>query len=179
MKKTIVSFFALLFLIFVPTVMYLMEYSTPVRATQTNIVYNLPYPGILPDNPLYVFKIIRDRLLELGTRDNIKKAQLYLLFSDKRIAMALALSRKGKDMQAVDTAAKAEKYFQKIPSLLITAKKQGSGSSSEFVDGLKLSNAKHREILDTFLKELPQGSNDAINAVIKINKDVQKALSTL
>lgn len=155
-----------------------MDY-TPVNAIQESVIYNLPYPGILPDNPLYIFKAIRDQLMIFGTRDNVKKAQLYLLLSDKRIAMAIELAKKGKEKQAVETAGRAEKYFFQIPQLLTDAKKQGSGSSSEFIQTLKLSNEKHREILDSFLKNLPQGLNDSVNGVIQINVQVKRSLGKL
>lgn len=178
MKKIVVTISFIFFIFLIPFITYVMEY-VPVIAVQETVVYNLPYPGILPDHPLYIFKVIRDQLMIFGTRDNVKKAHLYLLLSDKRIAMAIALSKKGKEKQAIEVASKAEKYFFNIPQLLIDAKKQGSGSSSEFIQTLKLSNAKHKEILDSFLKDLPQGLNDAINSVIKINEQVKKSVDTL
>lgn len=178
MKKIVITLFAALFIFLIPFLTYLMDY-TPVNAVQETVIYNLPYPGILPDNPLYIFKAVRDQFLIFGTRDNVKKAHLYLLLSDKRIAMAIALSKKGKEKQAIEVIGKAEKYFVKIPQLLIDAKKQGSGSSSEFIQTLRLSNAKHKEILATFLKDLPQGLNDSVNGVLQINEQVKKSLETL
>lgn len=83
--------------------------------TSEKVVYELPYPGILPDNPLYFVKIVRDRIIEFLTRDNIKKAQLYLLFSDKRAASALVLVQNGKNSLAITTLSKGEKYFDQIP----------------------------------------------------------------
>lgn len=178
MKKIVITLFVTLFIFLIPFLTYVIDY-TPVNAVQETVIYTLPYPGILPDNPLYIFKAIRDQLIIFGTRDNVKKAQLYLLLSDKRIGMAISLSKKGKEKQAIEVAGKAEKYFFNIPQLLIDAKKQGSGSSSEFIQTLKLSNAKHREILDSFLKDLPQGLNNAINEVIKINEQVKKSIDKL
>ncbi len=177
MKKVFVTLFAILFIFLIPFMTYVMEY-VPVRANQEKVIYNLPYPGLLPDHPLYIVKAIRDNLLVLATRDNVKKAELYLLLSDKRVAMAVVLAKKGKEKQAIEVAGKSEKYFVKIPQLLIDAKKQGAGASSEFVTTLKLSNAKHREILENFLKELPQGLSDSINSVIIINEQIKKSLET-
>ncbi len=179
MKKALVSLIAILFLFSAPMMVYLLEYSSPVDATQEHVTYVLPYPGILPDNPLYFFKVIRDRLLDLATRDNVKKAELYLLFSDKRIAMAQDLAQKAKDKLALDTAMKAEEYFQQIPKLVTDAKKEGSGPTSSFVETLKLSNAKHQEILQQFLMEFPQGSSDQINAILQLNRQTQRVLQTL
>ena len=178
MKKIVITLCLIFFVFFTFLFVSVMEFNS-VAAVQETVVYNLPYPGILPDNPLYILKAIRDQLVIFGTRENVKKAHLYLLLSDKRIAMAIALSKKGKEKQAIDIAGKAEKYFFNIPQLLIDAKKQGSGSSSEFIQTLKLSNAKHREILDSFLKDFPQGLNDSINGVIKINEQVKNAVDRL
>ncbi|MBI3366257.1 hypothetical protein HY041_01340 [Candidatus Roizmanbacteria bacterium] len=179
MRKIVVLILSLLFILLIPFVTYVMEY-VPVKAiNKEKVLYNLPYPGILPDNPLYLVKALRDRFLELGTRDNTKKAELYLLYSDKRFAMAIALSKKGNEKRAVETASKGEKYFFKIPPLLVDAKKQGTGTSSEFIETLRLSNSKHQEILETFIKELPQGLNESINGILEINSKIKKSLETL
>ena len=140
------------------------------------VVYILPYPGILPDHPLYFVKTVRDRMIDWVTRDNLKKAEYYLLFSDKRAAMATSLAKKGKDNLAISTYSKAEKYFQKIPELLREAKKQGAGPGSEFVNNLKLSNAKHYEIGENLLRDLPQGSSAEINQILKLNQETKKEL---
>ncbi len=146
---------------------------------QDKVVYNLPYPGILPDNPLYIVKIIRDRIWEFVTRDNLKKAELFLLFSDKRVAMAESLADKGKEMLAVSTLSKAEKYFQQIPDLMKNSKKQGVAASADFVNKVKASNIKHQEVIATFLKELPQGQADALNVILNLNLKTKKDLQSL
>jgi hypothetical protein len=151
----------------------------PIVINEQKVIYNLPYPGILPDNPLYIFKIIRDRAREITTRDYLKKADLYLLFSDKRAAMALALVDNGKDKLAVSTLSKAEKYFEKIPDILKTSKKQGVSPSSDAVNRLKLSNSKHREIAQDLLKKLPQGQDDAINQILNLNDKIRALLEKL
>ena len=67
-----------------------------IRIESKKISYDLPYAGMLPDNPLFFIKNVRDKILEFATRDQIKKASLYLLFADKRIRMAIELSKKRK-----------------------------------------------------------------------------------
>ena len=47
--------------------------------------YLLPYPGMLPDNPLYMLKAMRDRVINFLIADSQKKAEFYLLQSDKRL----------------------------------------------------------------------------------------------
>ncbi len=142
-------------------------------------MYNLPYPGILPDHPLYPLKAIRDKLTDLTTRDYVKKANIYLLFSDKRAAMSVALLKKGKNQLAIDTFSKGEKYFLKIPDLLVTSKKQGVSASSDFIVTLKLSNAKHRELINEVAGELPQGQNQEMLEILKMNQEIKDKLEKL
>ena len=146
---------------------------------QERVVYNLPYPGLLPDHPLYFLKAIRDRFLDISTRDYSKKAELYLLLSDKRVAMALSLADEGKDNLAISTLSKAEKYFLKIPPLLQTSKKQGVTATAELVDRLKLSNAKHHMVASELLKKLPQGRGGEIKEIIDMNAQIKTQLQKL
>lgn len=148
------------------------------NAPQQKILYTLPYPGLLPDHPLYIIKTVRDRVLDFTTRDTIKKAELYLVLSDKRAAMSLALADKGKQKMAVTTFEKGEKYFLKIPDLLKISKEQGVSPSSEFITKLKLSNAKHEEVGKTLLKKLNNGETGNINQALLITEQVKKQLNT-
>lgn len=169
-------FFTLLPFTFPPPA---VDYAQPIKLTGEKVIYNLPYPGLLPDHPLYFVKIVRDRMQEFITRDNLKKAELYLLLSDKRVAMAQALAKNGKDRNAITTISKAEKYFEKIPRLLVDSKKQGVAASSEFVSRLRLSNAKHKEVIETFLKELPQGNATEVNEILEKNRSIKSRLDRL
>lgn len=153
--------------------------TAPLMISQEKVVYNLPYPGILPDHPLYFIKVIRDRLLEIGTREPMKKAELYFLLSDKRVAMATELSKKGKDNLAMSTFSKGEKYFLKVPPLVKISEKQGVGPPSGFIDKLKQSNRKHREIAEDMLKVLPQGQTTGLNEILLLNSQVKKDLEKL
>lgn len=179
LKKIAVPVVLFLFLIIVPPFFYLFDYSQSISITDKKVVYELPYPGLLPDHPLYFFKVSRDRILEFATRDYLKKAELYLLFSDKRVRMAESLTKKGKHELAATTFAKAEKYFLKIIDLLRQSKSQGVGASQEFVERLSQSNAKHKEVLQQLLKEFPQGQEGLLNEALRINEDVRRSLSLL
>ncbi len=179
MIKRIVIFISLfVFFLLIPPVFYILN-SQSITINQDKVVYNLPYPGILPDNPLYFIKEIRDKILELVTRDNLKKAELYLLFSDKKVAMAESLAQKGKDKQALSIFYEGEQYSQKIPKLIDTSKKQGVGPSTDFVQRIKLSNAKHQEVAETFLKDLPQGQSEMINQILDLNKQIKVEIDKL
>lgn len=139
----------------------------------------MPYPGILPDHPLYFLKVVRDRIMEFGTRDHLKKAELYLLLSDKRVAMATLLVKKGKERIAVTTLSKGEKYALKIPGLLRQSKEQGVKPPDEVIFRVRLSNEKHREIIETLIKKSSQGELEALTEVLKLNEEIKKTLQDL
>ena len=179
LKKLFVPLVIVLLFVLIPPAFYFLDYSQSISFKKEEVTYVLPYPGILPDHPLYFVKTMRDRIIDWVTRDNIKKAEYYLLFSDKRTAMAMSLAKNGKDNLAISTFSKAEKYFYKIPGLLQEAKKQGVSPKSELVNNLKLSNAKHYEIGQSLLKVLPQGSSEEINQVLKLNQEIKKEIDKL
>ena len=113
------------------------------------------------------------------TRDYLKKADLYRLFSDKRVNMATFLIKKGKNKLAITTFSKGEKYFLKIPSLLLDSKKQGVAPSSELIDSLKLSNAKHRELATELLKSVSPSQIAAVEEILKLNQEIKNKLNQL
>ena len=150
-----------------------------IKIEAKKIDYQLPYPGILPDHPLYFLKATRDRILDFFTRDYLKKAQLYLLFSDKRIVMGISLNQKGKWRLMTTTVSKAEKYAIKMVLALKKAKEQGTSPEGDFILTAKLSNEKHREILENLLKETPQGEQQRLKEVLELNRNIKKMLEQL
>ena len=139
----------------------------------------MPYPGILPDHPLYFLKAGRDKLAEYAIRDNLQKAKAHLLLSDKRAGMAMMLIKKGKNDLAITTFSKGEKYALKISPLLKRSKQQGVTYTDEMVDTLKKSNLKHRELLESLLKQMPQGRSEELKLVLDLNTQVKNQLNSL
>jgi hypothetical protein len=181
MKNIIRYLLIVVFLVLLlPVTYFVMETSgATIDTPQNKVIYTMPYPGILPDHPLYFIKIIRDRINEFMTRDQLKKAEIYLLYSDKRAAMAMALAQKGKNKLAIETFSKGEKYFLNIPTLLMSAKKQGSSAPSSFVETAKLANAKHKELIDELIKTFPQGLNEPLTSLSLLNDEVRHGLESL
>lgn len=77
----------------------------------TRVEYQLPYPGMLPDHPLYKIKVLRDKIILFLIRDPIKKATRHLHMADKEFFMALKLTEKDKIPLAQHTAFKAEHHM--------------------------------------------------------------------
>lgn len=73
--------------------------------------YELPYPGMLPDNPFYFLKVIRDGMVKLLINDEMKMARFSLLNAEKRGYSAKLLVDKNKDNLAVETLSKGNNYL--------------------------------------------------------------------
>ena len=178
-KKPIALFLAFFLVISLFFNFVVSAYSQAITLSEKKVIYDLPYAGILPDNPLYFFKQIRDTLLEVFTRDQVKKAEDLLLSSDKKIHMAQLLAKKGKNNLMIKTLTEGEKQSLKIPSLIISSKKQGVGPKEGFVYRLKLSNVKHREVMEELIKDIPQGQENEMNTVMDLNSQIKKQLDAL
>jgi len=176
LKKALIFLSFFILVISIPLTVYLSEV-VEVKA-DNKVVYNLPYPGILPDHPLYFLKAIRDRIHLFTTRDLKKKAEVYLLYSNKRAASAQLLLDKGKEKMALDTLAKGEKYFFEIPFLMEQAKKQGQTFPKELIEEIKTANEKHAEVIDEFFKKVSQGQNFYLLEIKKINEEIKKKLTS-
>src|SRR5579883_115828 len=88
----IIASFLLFFIVFPKHVVFAADSSQSAGSSQSAAVsptgvpdYVLPYPGILPDNPFYFLKVLRDRLILFFISNPTKKSSFYLLQSDKRL----------------------------------------------------------------------------------------------
>lgn len=120
----------------------------PIISTQSaqKNDYLLPYEGLLPDNPLYVLKALRDRIIDLLIGDSLKKAEFTLLQADKRLSSAIALVAKGKTELAESTASKGQNYLTRTISYIEKAEKEGKDVKA-LTKKLTLSMDKHKEVL--------------------------------
>ncbi len=118
------------------------------EAVTVKVEYYLPYPGILPDSPLYKIKAIRDRVQLVLTFDEVQKAERELLYADKRVGAAWALADGGKADLAVSTATKAEKYLESAVNRVKKLSSSGRDVKSIMMT-LEKAVAKHREILES------------------------------
>ena len=109
--------------------------------------YYLPYPGVLPDSPMYKIKMIRDRVALWLTFGEEKKARKELAYADKRINAAMYLVEGGKLGLGVTTATKAEKYLEKAVERVVRMSTEGQDAKS-FLADLSRATQKHLEILE-------------------------------
>ncbi len=137
--------------------------------------YTLLFPGkILPDNPLWTVKVMRDWIWYRLTNDPLKKAELALTFSDKRLVSSKLLFEAKKPDLAVSTYTKGEKYLE-IAFQEEEIARKGGKDTSEFLTKLANASLKHRQITEEEL--LPIAPEDAKPEIIKVEiyaKDTYK-----
>jgi len=135
--------------------------TTPeLTSVSEELDYTLPYPGILSDNPLYVFKNLRDRIMRMFLSDPVKRIEFSLLQSDKFLSMAMAYA----DVKKWDRAGKAiidsQKEMEQAITEVIAARATGVIIPSHIIISLERSTVKHKQRADDMKKssqENPDG----------------------
>ncbi len=112
----------------------------------TPVKYDLAFPGMLPDNPLYKLKVLRDKISEALISDPQQKIGFYLLQTDKGILASAMLVDKNEIDLAAQTALKAENNYTLIAQELYLLPKK---PNKAFFDKLKNAALKHQEILSS------------------------------
>lgn len=127
------------------------------QAERQEIDYVLAYPGkINPDSPLWYLKAARDKIWSIFTIKESKKADLNLLFADKRLVSSTILFQENKPDLGLTTLLKAEKYLESSSNY---------ANSDEMHMKLALASLKHIEIVETQI--LPIAPEDLRPQIIK------------
>mgnify|MGYP000226896048 CR=1 FL=1 len=140
----------LLFLIISFLILFFPQVSLSQNATSSSLIkhvdYELPYPGILPDSPLYFLKAIRDNILAAFVSDPVKKSEYNLLMADKRLASSKLLVDYKKYDLAITTLSKSGNYFDKAIQQAAEIKRQGKNADAT-LDKLLIASQKHQEVI--------------------------------
>jgi len=136
-----------------------------------NIDYFLAYPGkVLPDSPFWYVKVLRDRIWLFLTTNSSRKAELKLLFADKRLGSAKILFENDNAEVGFSTLTKAEKYLEEASFQEQKNRKEGI-DTSEFLRRLSHASLKHCEVTSEIIKIAPE---DARPQIIETQKYAKK-----
>lgn len=125
------------------------------QSKKIEIMYVMPFPGrILPDSPFWPAKALRDRVWMTVTTNPMKKAELSLLFADKRLIASYELFKINKPLLALTTLTKAEKYLE-ASSVIEKKERQKGLDTKSFLFTLATASLKHREIIEGMLSIVP------------------------
>lgn len=137
-------------------------------STRTAIIkYNLAYPGILPDHPLYKLKVLRDKITVVIISDTRKKLEFYLLQADKGILATAMLVDKKKIDLAIETALKAEHNYTFITQEIYRLPRK---PEEDFFNKLHTAALKHQEVLTSLAKRVPKDKQKKFVLVADFSK---------
>lgn len=137
-------------------------------ATQPQFIkYDLAFPGMLPDHPLYKLKVLRDKISAALISDPRKKIEFRLKQTDKGILASAMLAEKGKIDLATQTALKAEHNF--------TILSQEVDNHQEVLDDallelLEVAALKHQEVLLSLAQRVPEDKRKTFLTVADFSK---------
>lgn len=118
----------------------------------------------MPDNPLWYIKVIRDKLQYFLTFNSTKKAELSLLYADKRLQYAKNLFDEEKYDLGYETLMRSEKYLEQAFSDNLDDK--------EFLEKLANASLKHREMIEQEIMPLaPEDLRPEINSTCDISRN--------
>jgi len=145
---------------------------------QEEVDYFLPYPGILPDHFLYPLKMIRDRIWLWLTINPLKKADLLLLFADKRLGAGRALVEGNKIELGITTLTKAEKYLERAANQERIANQENE-ETEDFVGKLLMASLKHQEVLSELREKLTGSDLSVIDQTLEMSRRVREQVQML
>lgn len=131
-----------------------------------DVEYELPFPGkILPDSPLWALKALRDKVWYKVTANPLKKAELALLFADKRLSSSVTLFESKETGVALSTLSKGEKYLELSVEMEKKARDEGFDTAA-FLSRLATASLKHRQVIEERI--LPMVPEEARPEVVRI-----------
>lgn len=167
MKQLLTLSLFLFILLALPSKVFAQEMTESQQAPSLIIKYDLAYPGILPDHPLYKLKVLRDKITVVTISDPRKKIDFYLLQTDKGILASAILVDKGKIDLAIQTALKAEHNFTLISQEAYRLKQLPDNS---FFKKLQTASLKHQEVLLSLAKRVPNDQAKTFLTVVDFSK---------
>ena len=140
----------------------------------SQVDYFLPYPGILPDSPLYKIKMVRDRIWLWLTRQSSKKLDLLLLFADKRIGAGEILIKGNKVALGVSTLTKGEKYWERAVGEVnrLSAEKR-MGAKEKLIKA----SLKYQEILENLVLRVSSEEKTELEKILNSLKSLREQLA--
>lgn len=149
----------------------------PTSSASSQINYELAYPGLLPDSPLYFLKTLRDKIVGLLINNPVQRAQFNLLTSDKRIRAGQMLVAKHKDDLAITAISKSNNYFSEAISALSKAKSSNKDVSS-LVANMKQSILKHEQVMHDLKMSLSKNHDQEYMNELQRMEKFKKILSS-
>lgn len=142
-------------------------------------VYILPYPGILPDHPLFFLKKLRDSVIEMLIADQVRKSEFYLLQADKHLNAGIFLYEKGNKDLAIKTITLSSDFMKRSVDGLQSIKAGGREIPASVVEKLEQSTGKHIEVLTEMAGSSDASAKEGLDSSLTLIKSLQEVLPNL
>lgn len=143
------------------------------------VSYELAYPGMLPDNPLYFLKTFRDAVVKFLISDPLKKAEFNVLTANKRAYASLLLAEKKETDLAIETISKSNNYLHEAAVSLSEAKKKKMDINS-ILDNLDKSVKKHRQVFSQqIMPIIPENMTEDLERELNRLSEIEKLVNAL
>lgn len=147
--------------------------------TMKKLDYVLPYPGLLPDHPLYFLKKFRDFLFERLIVDTVRKGEFFILQADKDLSAAIFLFNSAKADLGRQMALTAETDMARAVDILVKAKAAGKEVPASLIDKLEKALAKHVEVLTDLLARANAAQKEGLTKALEAVKLLQSQVGKL
>lgn len=146
---------------------------------EEEVSYELPYPGMLPDNPLYFLKTFRDAVVKFLISDPLKKAEFNVLTANKRAYASLLLAEKQETDLTIETISKSNNYLHEAVVSLSEAKEKKMDINS-ILDNLEKSVKKHRQVFSQqIMPIIPENMTEDLEREINRLSEIEKSVNAL
>ena len=149
-----------------------------MEATVVESSYYLPYPGVLPDHPLYFLKMVRDRVVEWLTFSPESRAELYVFYADKRFGAGMVLSDGGKTDLGLGAYQKSVRYQAKAITELEKLKSSGKDVGA-LANKIEQESTKFMQVIDKQSVENEQLRNSVGETKKEMESNREKVLKLL
>ncbi len=122
---------------------------------------------MLPDNPLYKLKVLRDKIMLILISDPDKKAAYHLVLANKQLLMSKLLVDKGNVGLAKETALKGE---NQMTLMTFVFKNASRTPSPGFLNEVKLATSKHQELLKEIIGKVLKDDAETFSTVLEFSQ---------
>ncbi len=138
-----------------------------------SINYPIAYPGkVMQGSFLWPIEAAKDRVWYFLTKGHLKKAELALYFSDKRLTTSKLLFERNDPESGTSTLTKSQKYLEIALGEEGAARKSGE-DTSVFLAKMATASLKHRELIEkNIIPKAPGEARPQIESVENYAKKV-------
>jgi len=154
----------------------LAQETAPASPAPSPVDYALPYPGILPDNPLFFLKRLRDLILIQLISNPVRKAEFHQLLADKYHSMGEVLLEKGKAEIAISTFTKGTQFDADTRKYLSQIPAENMAQLNQLTDRFSQSLTKHIEVLTRSQEKFSGENLTTLQTSITSLTELQKGL---